>query len=442
MLPLRRALASQLGQNILANYLAVAWMGGLTLVLIPFYLRRLGPEQWGVVAICITVQGFLGLLDAGLAQIMPRDIARVAGDRAAEARVFRVFSRAYLALGLAGLLLGQAGVSWLSGDWIARGRGAGADVELALRLVLVQFLFQFSNNAHMGYWNGVQAQALANFRQCAFVTAKHAGALWLVYAWRADALGYLASFVVFSALEWGANARTIRKALGASAGGEISAADFRALGREAGALALGVLIGMLVSQIDRIVLSHSVEMAAYGRYVVVATLGLAFMQLQYPLMRAFFPRIVRAELGGEGGDHHGHTARWLVVGLAALCVLPCFLVAAAAPWVLEAWTGDPRIAAEGSLPLRLILGAVAVNALYQLIYQRMLSQGHWRMVVLVNLAMLAVVTPVAFFAAPVWGIAAGGMAWLAGALVQLGLGLIWRFGVFPRGTVRSLGGGA
>ena len=97
------------------------------------------------------------------------------------------------------------------------------------------------------------------------------------------------------------------------------------------------------------------------------------------------------------------------------------------PWLLNAWTGDSQIAAEGSLPLRLILGAVAVNAMYQLIYQRILSRGHWRLVVLINLAMLAVVTPVALVAAPTYGIAAGGMAWAAGALVQLGRGLIWWF---------------
>jgi O-antigen/teichoic acid export membrane protein len=424
MLPLRRIFASQLGQNILANYLAVVWMGALSLALIPLYLKRLGAEQWGVVAICMAIQGFLSLLDAGLAQIMPRDIARVAGDRAAEARVFRVFAHAYLGLGLAGFVLGQAGVSWLVAHWFNQGQGLGHGAELALRLVLVQFLFQFANNANTGYWNGLQAQKLANFRQCAFATVKHAGALCLVYMWRADALAYLAPFALVSALEWWTNRRTVRNGLGAGeiAGGGVSIADFRTLGREAGALAMGVLIGMLVSQIDRIVLSRSVDIAAYGRYVVVATLGLAFMQLQYPLMRAFFPRIARADVGGDG-----YSMWQLGGGVFVLCVLPCALVAAVAPWLLKAWTGDPQIAAEGSLPLRLILGAVAVNAMYQLIYQRILSRGHWRLVVLINLAMLAVVTPVVLVAAPTYGIAAGGMAWAAGALVQLGLGLIWWF---------------
>lgn len=415
-----RAFMSQLGQNIITNYLSVVWMGGLSLALIPFYLKQLGSDQWGVVAICMAIQGFFSLLDAGLCQIMPRDMARVAGDRTAEARVYQMFSRAYLGLGFIGLVLGQIAVSWLSMHWFNQGQGVDNGGELALRLVLIQFFFQFGNNAHTGYWNGLQAQKLANFRQCAFGTAKHAGALVLVYTWRADALAYLLPFALVSAVEWGANRWTVRRELGDLAGVETSAADFRGLAREAGVLALGVVIGMLVSQMDRIVLSRTVDVASFGRYVIVANLGLAFMQLQYPLMRAFFPRIVRADAGGR------QASQWqLALGVLVMCVLPCSLVAVLAPWLLEVWIGDLQMVAEGTAPLRLIIGAVAVNAVYHLIYQHMLAQSQGRLVVVINLVALLVVTAVTVFAAQKYGIIAGGLAWMTGAVLQLGLGGLW-----------------
>jgi O-antigen/teichoic acid export membrane protein len=417
---LKRAFASQLGQNIVTNYLTVVWMGGLSLLLIPIYLKFLGPLQWGVVAICMAIQAFMGLLDAGLGQIMPRDIARVASDQAAQARVFRVFSRAYIGLGLIGLVLGQIAVPWLIAHWFNQVQGMSDEVDLALRLVLVQFLFQFANGAHTGYWNGMQTQKLANFRQCAFGTAKHVGALSLVYFWRADALAYLIPFALISALEWWVNRRTVHLNLGEFYKGETSIGDFRILAREAGVLALGVLVGMLVSQIDRIVLSGSVDVASFGRYVIVANLGLAFMQLQYPLMRAFFPRIVRAEASGSGSS-----LRQLGLGVFLLCVLPCSLVAAVAPWLLRVWLGDPQMVAEGTAPLRLILGAVAVNAMYHLIYQRILAQGQGRIVLLINVAVLMLVTPLAVVAAREYGIVAGGLAWLLGAVLQLGFGVLW-----------------
>lgn len=417
-----RAYKSQLGQNILANYLAVVWMGGLSIALIPLYLKRLGSDQWGVVAICMAIQGFLGLLDAGLGQIMPRDMARAAGDRAAEARVFRVFSRSYLGLGIGGLVLGQISVPWLIEHWFNQGQGIGEGANLALRLVLVQFMFQFGNNAHIGYWNGLQAQKLANLRQCAFGTVKHAGALMLVYTWRADAVAYLLPFVLVTAVEWWLNRSLVLRGLGSFGAYDITVADFKKLAKEAGVLALGVLIGMLVSQIDRIVLSRSVDSASFGRYVIVANLGLAFMQLQYPLMRAFLPRVARAGTGG------GEVSSWqLGLGVFVLCILPCGVVAMLAPWLLNVWIGDPQMLVEGVAPLRLILGAVALNAVYHIIYQRILVMGQGRLVLLINAVTLLVVTPLAFFVAREHGIVAGGLAWMSAAFVQLVFGLSWTF---------------
>lgn len=420
----QRASKSQLGQNIFTNYLTVIWMGGLSIALIPLYLKRLGSEQWGLVAICMAIQGFLGLLDAGLGQIMPRDVARVAGDKVGEARVFKVFSRTYLGLGLVGLIVGQAAVPWLTEHWLNQGRELASGADLALRLVLVQFMFQFANSAHTGYWNGLQAQKLANWRQCGFGSAKHAGALALVYLWRADALAYLLPFTLISVLEWWANRRTVRRGMGALADGKTSVEDFRLLASEAGVLALGVLIGMLVSQIDRIVLSRSVDAASFGRYVIVANLGLAFMQLQYPLMRAFFPRIVQADAKGSGSES---SLRRLGLGVFLLCVLPCGLVAALAPWLLQIWIGDLQMVAEGTAPLRLILGAVAVNAVYHMAYQRILACGQGRLVLLINLVALVAVTPFSFLAAREYGIVAGGLTWMLSAIVQLGFGIAWAF---------------
>jgi O-antigen/teichoic acid export membrane protein len=98
-----------------------------------------------------------------------------------------------------------------------------------------------------------------------------------------------------------------------------------------------------------------------------------------------------------------------------------------APWLLAVWIGDPQIVKEGATPLRLILGAVAVNAVYHLIYQRILARGHGHLLVLINVVALAVVTPVAFFAAQKYGILAGGLTWMLSAIIQLGFGVLWVF---------------
>ena len=419
---IKKLFTTRLGQNVLTNYLAMAWLGVLSLALIPVYVNRLGPGQWGVVAICITVQGFLGLLDAGLGQIMQRDIARVEGDRARETKTFRVFSRLYLGLGIAGFLIGQMAAGWFAHFWVQAEGINTAEIESASRLVLIQFLFQFSNNAHIGYWNGLQHQKTANIRQCGFQTAKHAAAVALVLFWRPDAFAYLIPFAAISAIEWSVNRYSIRAGL-AVAGDQVktTGADLYAVARRGAVLGTGVLIGMLVSQMDRIILSRTVALADYGTYVIVANLGLAFLQLQYPLVRALFPRIMQDETATPKRD----SSKTMMLGMLVLCVIPCVVLAGFAPAILQLWIGNPGVVEQGAMPLRLIMLAVAMNAVYQVVYLRILALNVHRFVLFLNAFILLPYVLVVPRLAIEFGIVAGGIGWIFYTFAQLLAGLFF-----------------
>lgn len=193
-----------------------------------------------------------------------------------------------------------------------------------------------------------------------------------------------------------------------------------ALARDSGVMAVSVFIGMLISQMDRIVLSGYVSVAEFGRYVIVANLGLAFMQLQHPLVRAFLPKLVTAASGKMS-----NTIRQMGVSLVLLCVLPCIVVAVLAPQVLSLWIGDPTIVQEGVVPLRLILVAVAFNGLYQIVYQRMLVYGLAGSILKINIIILVVVFPLSIFCATKYGINGGGIIWVTVSVLQIILGLFF-----------------
>lgn len=416
----KRLLNSQLGRNILTNYLAVIWMGGLSILLIPFYLRLLGAQQWGVVAICMALQAFFTLLDAGLSQIMPRDIARVAHSFEVRLKTFIVYQRAYIALALGGFIVGQLVVPWLVDHWFGGGKTFTAQDIWAFHLVLLQFLFQFSNNSNIGYWNGMQMQSIANIRQCFFGLFKHVGALCFVYFWRADALAYLLPFAVITSIEYVSNRMSIRSTYRDTKLDAIQWSDYKKLGQEAGMLFIGVLIGMLASQMDRIVLSKYVDTASFGVYVIVANLGLAVMQLQHPLIRAFLPRITQ-----DLASNNHSSLKHLALGVLLLCIFPCLVLALLSPWILQVWIESPAVVEEGALPLSLLFCAVAFNALYQLIYQRILVLGDGIVAVKINLIILVVLVPLLVLTVPNLGIVSGALYWLLMTLIQLFLGFLW-----------------
>lgn len=420
---LSRLWDSRLARNALSNYLAVAWTALLSLAVIPIYVRTLGAGEWGVVAACMTLQGFLTLLDAGFGQILPRSLARVSGDPSEEARVFRAYDRIYATLAVAGFAGGQLLAGVAARRWFQASGVDAAHLELSLRVVLVQFLFQFANGVHVGFWSGMQLQEEGNLRTTGFVTLRHAAALASVLLLSPSALGYLVPFAVVCALEWGANRAAIRRRhlrdLGAV---EVRRGEIAAIVREAGTFTAAILVGLLVSQADRIVLSRSQSLTHFGYYVIVANLAMAFMNLHGPLTRAYFPRIAAEDARGERG---GQALRHLLLGVLVACVLPCLAAAAAAPALLSAWLHDPAIVAAGTLPLRLLLLAVALNALYGVAYTRMLSRGAGRTAIVVNVAALGAVALTTALDGGRLGIALGGAIWLASAGTQLALGLAW-----------------
>ena len=57
-------------RNILTNYSALIINGMISLLIMPFYILQLGPSEWGLLSFCITIQGLLLLVDAGISQIL------------------------------------------------------------------------------------------------------------------------------------------------------------------------------------------------------------------------------------------------------------------------------------------------------------------------------------------------------------------------------------
>lgn len=421
--------SSRLLENILANYAYVFVMGVVTLVATPIYLHRLGSLQWGVVALCMTAQGFLLLLDAGLGQIMPREIARAAASGQAGA-AYRVSVRLYGCIALGAFGLGQLAAS-LYQLIAAQAAGLPPGQMDAFRLVLLQFLFQFPNNAALAYWTGTEQQRKSNLRQAAFAATKHGLALLLVTHWQQTALAYMLPFATVSAAEFTLNWRRIRfdefalrrdNAARLQAAREQALADgvalpaapaVRALLASGSGFSVAVVIGMLTSQIDRLYLARTVSTEVFGTYVVAANLALALMHLQGPVQRAFLPRIV--------ADAHApwRAVRHMLGLIALVCLLPCVVLAALAEPLLAGWLHNPAIAHAGAPVFAMIALAVGLNGVYNGIYTLFIRDNLYARLIILNAFILACQATLLLCTVQAMSIKAGGASWLLGATLQV-----------------------
>lgn len=391
---------------------------------IPIYIRLLGVSEWGLVAACASLQILSNFIDAGFSQIVPRWVAQEAQYPARLRKHVALFRRLYIGLGLAMFGVLQVSAAYLAHQWFQVPAERAAALELAIRIVSFQFLFQFLNNLQIGVWHGLQRQVLANARACGFGTLKHAAALLALMTCTQQAWVYALAFASVACIEVCVNAVSVHRMLGNETSstyeGKLALAP---LLKEVSVLSGGILVGLLVSQLDRIILSRTVDVASFGVYTVVATLALAFLQLQAPVTRAFFPLIVR-DL-----QHHGRVSaaymKKMLAGTVFTCTLPVLIACVFAPQILALWLRDPIVVNIGTAPLRLLLLAVALNSLYGCIYQLFIAAGKSRLVLQLNLASLFMASMVIVLHGESGGILLGGAIWLANTSTQLLLGIVW-----------------
>src|SRR3989304_8931620 len=112
---------SNIKKNIVANFLGRGWSMIMGLVFVPFYIRFLGTEAYGLVGFYAVLQASLGLLDLGLNATINRELARfsIFPEKSNEARdLAKTLEIIYWIIGIAIFIAVLFTASWISRFWI------------------------------------------------------------------------------------------------------------------------------------------------------------------------------------------------------------------------------------------------------------------------------------------------------------------------------------
>ena len=409
------------------------------MVSIPVYIRLLGASEWGLISACISLQLVSNFVDAGFSQLIPRWVALEAQDNFKLRQILKFFQKIYISLGFLLFFGIQLSANYLAISWFQIDLVKTDSFELIIRIFSFQMLFQFINNLYTGFWHGLQKQVLANLRACGFGTMKHVVTMGTLLIWPRYTWLYAATFAVIALIEFVTNATTVHRMLekgnALKQEYQIKIAPFL---REVLFLSGGILLGLLTSHLDRIVLSRSVSIEDFGIYSVVIAFALAFLQLQTPFTRAYFPLIAQ-DIKATGHASLVHLKR-MITGTILFVTTPSILASVFAESLLELWINQARFVFLGTIPLQLLLLAVGANSLYNCFYVIIIASGKSHLIVKFNFAALIVAIIIATIVDPVNGIIKGGIIWLSSTITQLMLAIIWylNFEYKERTTIKNI----
>jgi O-antigen/teichoic acid export membrane protein len=385
----------------------------MSLAFVPLYVRYLGIESYGLIGLYASLQVWLGLLDMGMKPTLSREIARHSASSTDTQTIWDLMRSVEVISILVALLVSLSVWScshWLATEWVNAQKLPTSTVVHAFALMGLVAALQFIEGIYTSCLNGLQRQVSLNVITSAMATLRGLGAVG-VLVWVSPSV--VAFFVwqgaisAFSALLCGV--MVYRSMVPSPSSPRFSMRPLLDVWRYAAGM-LGIsLLSLLLTQVDKVLLSRLLSLEDFGYYVFAGLVSGALYALTSPISLAYFPKFVGVVEKGDASRLIGlfHQASQLVsvvVGSAAV-VLIVF-----GDRILTLWTNDPLMVVQVYPLMKIVLLGTLLNVLMWVPYQLQLAHGWTSLVIKINLAAVVILVPCILIAVPIYG--SIGAAWI------------------------------
>ena len=383
------------------------------LVFVPVYIHYLGVEAWGLVGLMTMLQALLTLLDMGLTPTLSREMARFqAGAHSAQSirDLLRSLEVIFGAVALTIVSVVWIMAPWFATNWLGATQMPVASVAQAIAMMGLVLALRMAEQVYIGAIQGLQRQVWLNGMQTMFATFRAGGAVG-VLAWVSPSIELFFLWQGFvSLLTMLILARqTYHWLPRAERGGRFDLAALARVRHFAGGMAATTLLAVLLTQVDKLLLSKLVSLEEFGRYTLAAVAAGALYFLVTPIPTAILPRMT--ELVAKSDQTTlVETYHWASQWSGAFLIPAALVMAVFAEPVLWTWTGNAGLAQQTAPLLALLALGTLCNGLVYVPYMTQLAHGWTSFSVRVNLAAVCFIVPAILWAVPRYG--AMGAAWV------------------------------
>ena len=400
--------------NFFANVAGRGWAALVSFALVPVYLWFLGIEAYGLIGLYATLFSFMALLDFGLGTTLNRELARYS-TQTESARPMRDLVRTMeLAYWVVGIAAGLA-IAWLAPaiapHWIKPDQLTRDTVEAALQLMGIAIACQWPLGLYAGGLMGLQRQVTLNVISAAAVTVRGVGAVLVLWQVAATVEAFLAWQILASLSETAVTAIALWRALPAGAPGRFNLATMLGSWKFTASVSAISVLSVIVTQLDKIILSGLLPLAGFGYYMVATRLASGLYFLVGPVIATYFPRYSQLFASGDERELRRiyHQSCQL---MSFLIVPPAALLMLFPHEVLLLWTQNREVAANGHVVLSLLAAGTALNALASPPHLLQIASGWTRLALLCSVAAAVVLVPLIYVVTIRYGAEGAAAVWV------------------------------
>jgi O-antigen/teichoic acid export membrane protein len=397
---------SIVNKNIISNLLGKALSVLLSIVFVPFYLKYLGAEAYGLIGVFATLQSVFMLADMGLSGTFTRETARlsVVEDGARQiGDLCRTFEGIFAVGGLLIAIVIAASSRMIAEHWVNLAQLSVTSVSNSIILIGVAVGLQFPFFIYQGGILGMQRQMCLNVLLLSLGLARGLGAVLILAFVDQSIQAFFIWQVAISAIQLIAGYFLIWRILpGIPGKPRFDLNLIRPLWRFAAGTAGITLTGILLTQSDKVILTKILPLEKFGYYSLAGVVASVPGMIAMPFNNAIYPRFTQLVAMGNIPEltalYHRSCQLLAVIVIPVGLVLACF-----SKQVMFLWTGSILTAQNTFLLASVLMIGSTLMCLMVIPYALQLAFAWTRLGLYLNIIAVITLVPAMVWLVSIYG---------------------------------------
>ena len=285
--------------NILASYASQIYLIVISIAILPIYMKYMGAEAYGLVGFFAMLQGLFALLDFGLTPTISRQTAQYNAGAVAALEFRQLFRSlsiifAFIASVGGGLLFYFN--TYIAEHWLKIENLTIADVLFCLQIMAICVALRWMTGLYRGVISGFERIVWLSMSNILIATLRFPGVLLYMYYAGFTVKSFFVFQLIVALFEFfllAAKAYKLLPTLDKKREIGWSLQPVKPLLGFALTIAFTSSIWVLLTQLDKFILSGILALSEYGYFTLAVLVAGGVLQIGAPISAAIMPRMAR-----------------------------------------------------------------------------------------------------------------------------------------------------
>ncbi len=387
-----------LSKNLIANTFAQIWNALLGIVFVPYYVKLLGTESYGLIGFFASFNFILSFLDLGLNAMLSREFAKDHNkfNNKDLFTLFRTIEIIIFAIASIFVVFTTFFSHWIATSWLQLSSLKVDVVSICIQIMGWIIFSRLIEGVYKSVFFGLQNHVLINVINIIFTTSRSIGIfgilLWVSNSVLAYFIWQLINFIIPLLIYVAIFYKKFFKEI------SVIKFNFQSLNGKwkfAGGMFFISILSLFLTQLDKIFLSKMIPLSEFGHYSIATSVSFIILFISYPIVNTYYPKLVQLYSNDSRLEfnHHFHRSSQLITFFSSILSFFLFFYA---DEILRVWGLKHEIVMSVNVVLKFLVLGNLFSALILIPYQVHLVAGKIKFNVYMNI-LSVIIFPILYY---------------------------------------------